>query len=310
MAAIRILGWRVCRTVMSAHSALAAWREPLRPLLHWRYSGWLIAIFVASGLGMPFLDQYWTADGCLIAGGVVAIGFWLTSSYLTERRAALTTRASRRNAEMSRKEWRFYRATEWGAVLGIALLTIFSLFYVKAIKWKRISAEVESGLSIGFSSLPGSNALHTQMTITNNNVHEALSARHRLACLQVLAVGNSGTSTISNDPPAWFSQSENGWFIDWNFENSRQSSIPTLSPVGIGGDGVTESCLDFMGFKGDAECVDVKVVLQYFLEEYPKRLQEKRLRFVLKANDNGVIEWHKQPYELRSSYCPASSKQP
>ena len=195
-----------------------------------------------------------------------------------------------------------------GGTLAIILATAGSGYYVGYVKWERRSAEVSGGLVIDLSPPPANHPLFTKVTVTNGNPDEQLSGRHRIACNLVLAVGNAGTSFIAGGQGWVWQKPDSNLQIDAS-PDSAFRNIPELSTIQPNGDGITESCLHLVEFKSDTECEDLKLNFVYFLNEYPDRIQIKKLRSVATKNEAGAMEWHKQPYDATDSYC-ARFRQP
>ena len=280
------------------YSALRGARKRLRPIFHWQYSGWLIALCIPMGLSMPFLDQYLSADGFFIVAGIAGGGFWLTSTYLGNQRQVLGTRDARRNPSKYRGRLHVYRLKEWLGLVLIFLITGVGLLYVGQMAWERRSEDVQKALRITLGNSPGKSSLHTAITVINESSVGALTAKHRIACKPLLAVGAAGTSSIQGD--AWFWQYHDVMKFDYSL---KEEDIPITSPVLGSGDGVTEQCLGKLAFQNGTDCADIKVVFQYYLQGYPDRLQEKQARFVVRDNGAGTMEWHQQPYDAMQSYC-------
>jgi hypothetical protein len=222
------------------------YRDPLRPILHWQYMGWVIAVAIGIATTMPFADFYLIASLASIVAGLAAIGFWLCSDFLVNRRDSLMRRANRRMKDWNRKKSN-YRLLEWIPIACLVICTWASITIVSGVKWTRMSQQVYDKIEFDFSNPPARDAADGQFTVTNDSSSQ-LAPRHRLMCEIRLLVGGGGNQMRDITV---FQMGERGWGL----QASPEAGLPLLGTIEGGGDATTESCLNALTFR-PTSCAD------------------------------------------------------
>lgn len=199
-----------------------------------------------------------------------------------------------------------HKRTIWRFVIGWTLTSCF-LISALFIIWYWMDGnlqdiredtlqhiEIEYSIPLGHSNDPQ----FSLFTVTNNS-RQVLSSRHRLACTDVRVIGSN---RLVIQGLSFVQKSSGGWVL----MSGPPSSFPVpeeSARIEPGGDSQTQSCLS--GFMvRPFTCADIIVTFQYYLEDQPSVLQEKKRRIVTRDTGNGTFEWYKQPLETPGSYCP------
>jgi hypothetical protein len=294
--------------LLSVVAWLRARRGSLRPIFHWQFSGWFIALAVGVGMSLPFADQYGLAYFLLSIAGIAGVVFWLTSEHLEERRRVLTTRKLRRNHELLNNETAKYRWLEWSPVIAIVVCTCGTITWVSRVEWDRKSTSVNQALAIQYA-LHGTGDPALATFDVANNTPERLGEKHRWLCRfrDVVFAQNDRAQGI------WtlWSEHDKKWYI-WGdpMKPPPESDMETTFAIDANGDADSTSCLSSgMRFSTPVVCADIEVWFQYYLAAYPDRLQTSKMRVLTTPSGSGY-EWRRIPFKDPKDYCTGYVKQP
>jgi len=200
-----------------------------------------------------------------------------------KKHASLKSRAVRRVHERRQTETRILLLWKRG---GIGLIE---------------RAEVLAKLDISLSNVPGErDMLNTKFTVSNGSSYE-ISARHELLCYINLETAKGGPAKIHG---VRLGQLADGTYEMYSGEiDRRRFPVPTSNPLHPHGDAQTDSCIYVMGFIDGPSCADIEVSFDYYLQDQPEELQEKKAHLVAHLEDTGTFVWFKEPIESTTNYC-------
>jgi hypothetical protein len=147
------------------------------------------------------------------------------------------------------------------------------------------------------------NPMSSVFTVYNGSDYE-ISANNMIGCEVILAVGNHGAGFVQNIGRPAYANPDSG-----HVEISRSGEHPHVgrgSPLKAGNDAESAKCLSWFGFDSGAECIDVKIVFWYSLQEQPSIPQEKNVRYVTAKGKDGRFFWLQKPSDAMQSYCMSS----
>src|SRR5688572_33429524 len=100
-------------------------REHFRPVFHWRFSQFYIALFCGLGMAMiafPIGESHWpfTLAYIFFAGGLIwSLGSWLTSDYLHKNNPSTWSKSRRKRA--TRDSRNNFLLLQWGVSFAILI---------------------------------------------------------------------------------------------------------------------------------------------------------------------------------------------
>ncbi len=254
---------------------------------------------------MPFVGFYTTAKCAAIGVGIAAAGFWLCSDYLVARRLRLGNRAVRRDRERLAIGWRNYRLIEWIPVSVIAVCVLVMLGWISAIQWDRESSSVNQALAIQYTVSTNGDPALSSFSVSNGT-NEQLADRHRWLCRFRDVVYRQ--HAVVEGVWAFRSDRQKSWMM-WggSDEPPPESDIEKTFVIESKGDADSTSCLRGLAFATPVVCADVEVWFQYYLADYPKRLQVSKTRIVTTPSGEHY-EWRKVAFHDPTDYCAEYSR--
>jgi hypothetical protein len=236
------------------------------------------------------------------------LAYWLTSDWLETKRRALMRREVRRRIDLALKESRKYRAYKWGVSFLIVGLSGGLVLWTVSTKREYERNDTANHLTVthyipsGYADDP----MYTMFSVSNGG-NVVISKHHKILCDIRLAVGNHGSSPISNMVTR---ENEDGTTAIGDLTGLSQT-IESSGPMRPGGDAESSQCLIILRqtfVDGGSDCVDMTLIFLYTLETQPDLRQEKGFRFVAEKGGNGRFDWAQRPLESVRNYCAPSLK--
>jgi hypothetical protein len=272
-------------------------RSPLRPVFHWQYSGWLIAILLPAGITMLLVDQYRYADIAFLFTGALFSGVWLCSDAVAAKKTRLGRREIRRDPERHRRGFRSYRLWEWIPVGFILFLTVVGFRSVESVRWYQESKDAVEKVVIEYSDRSDLDPVHTVFNVVNRS-SLTLDKRHLLQC-QFRHVSYENHNHVHSIWGYWSDREKHWWISGGEFPATEMVPSYFIYP---NGDATSSNCLDAMGFAASSTCADIEVWFEYHLEDYPDRLLAKKIRLLGLHTKHGY-EWQKKALDDPTDFC-------
>ncbi len=279
-------------------------RKALEYVLHWNFFSVVGALVVGGGIAVIGFQQFGLGYGLFAFTTLWAMGHWLTSDFLKQKRQLISLRGYRRDPVRLKRA----RVDFWGWLLSvIALLSVLGgvcELWVLDTKQGYERDDAFNHLSIDYSIPPGAkdDPLKSIISITNNSSEE-LSDRHRISCKLNMAANDLGYEFTMHN--AWITQNLNGWSLLGGDEVPIKSS----QPIHSGGDAESDSCLGGFKMSSRFACADATIRFEYYLEDQPTSKQQKETRVVTYGDPTDGFQWYKEQLEKTGSYCGRFVKQ-
>jgi hypothetical protein len=122
-----------------------------------------------------------------------------------------------------------------------------------------------------------------------------------LLCLVRLETAKTGPGTVAG---MWIAQNEDESYsvLGVPVIDRRYYPVPTSVPLLPHGDAHTDSCLKAFSLTDGASCADIEVEFDYYLQDVPDDLQQKRVHLLAFLDDTGSFAWQKEPLESNTNY--------
>jgi hypothetical protein len=286
---------------------VGGWRRMLSDLkkaalyvLRWNFFAVAAPAVLGGALAVVAIQQF--TLGYILFGitGIWALGHWLISEWLAEKRRIVRVRA-RAIRRFGEKE---ALRDLWGWTITISLLIVLITGYGEGWVFNTQQAferdSVMQHLAIDYSLPPGMerDPFKAIITVTNASPYY-LSEKHRLTCTINQAISGNGSNlhfamvALTDNPDG-----------TWSIIAGPLDAIPITAsaPIHPFTDSVTNSCISGFGFP-TTRCVDITIKFEYFLATQAQNLQHVEQRIVTHGDSMNGFKWYKESLDRQGSYC-------
>jgi hypothetical protein len=257
--ALVILRWKIKWRYMRPFENPTA-----RKIFHWQFSGVIIPLCFATGVGMALAQQFGMAYIFFILSGTWCICYWLTSDVLKERKRELDSKKVKKTPVEWRLKHRSYICLKWLVTMLIIVVAGGFTFWTRDIK---------------------SSVIAEKLLAERKDAYDHLEIKPLVmapgAPMQDFAVevNNGGGENIGDHVVNCWTVSL--WDAHHNGFEGANFSSPSSYSRGLleGGDKETVKCMTILRMDAPVVCADIMVEIEFPVSSQPTIKMTKPFRF-------------------------------